>query len=111
MIIYAEYVILILHTLDYLLFFFISENRLLYVFSFQSICSYITIIPTFLVRGQIVVDPARIEQALRLLERQLDNGEIPEEAFEAEESRLLEELMEMRAIQAGTAAEEPADAA
>ena len=63
-IIYAEYVILILHTLDYLLFFFISENRLLYVFSFQSICSYITIIPTFLVRGQIVVDPTRIEQLL-----------------------------------------------
>jgi hypothetical protein len=48
---YAEYVILILHTLDYLLFFFISENRLLYFFSFQSICSYVTILPTFLVRG------------------------------------------------------------
>lgn len=61
---YAEYVILILHTLDYLLFFFISENRLLYFFSFQSICSYITIIPTFLVRSQIVLDPARIEQLL-----------------------------------------------
>jgi len=60
---------------------------------------------------QKMLDPARIEQALRLLERQLDNGEITEEAFEAEESRLLEELMEMRAIQAGTAAEEPADEA
>ncbi len=61
---YAEYVILILHTLDYLLFFFISENRLLYFFSFQSICSYVTIIPTFLVRGQLVVDPTQIEQLL-----------------------------------------------
>lgn len=60
---------------------------------------------------QKMLDPARIEQALRLLERRLDNGEITEEAFEAEESRLLEELMEMRAIQAGTAAEEPADEA
>jgi hypothetical protein len=60
---------------------------------------------------QQMLDPARIEQALRLLERRLDNGEITEEAFEAEESRLLEELMEMRAIQAGTAAEEPADEA
>ena len=60
---------------------------------------------------QKMLDPARIEQALRLLERRLDNGEITEEAFEAEESRLLEELMEMRAIQAGTAVEEPADAA
>ena len=60
---------------------------------------------------QQMLDPARIEQALRLLERRLDNGEITEEAFEAEESRLLEELMQMRAIQAGTAAEEPADEA
>ena len=60
---------------------------------------------------QQMLDPARIEQALRLLERRLDNGEITEEAFEAEESRLLEELMEMRAIQAGTAVEEPADEA
>ncbi len=60
---------------------------------------------------QKMLDPARIEQALRLLERRLDNGEITEEAFEAEESRLLEELMEMRAIQAGTAVEEPADEA
>ena len=60
---------------------------------------------------QKMLDPARIEQALRLLERQLDNGEITEEAFEAEESRLLEELMEMRAIQAGTATGESADEA
>jgi len=51
---YAEYVILILHTLDYLLFFFIAENRLFYMFSFQSICSFLTIIPTFLVRVQVV---------------------------------------------------------
>ena len=61
---YAEYVILILHTLDYLLFFFISENRILYFFSFQSLCSYATIIPTFLVRGRIVTDPGKIEQLL-----------------------------------------------
>jgi hypothetical protein len=60
---------------------------------------------------QQMLDPARIEQALRLLERRLDTGEITEEAFEAEESRLLEELMHMRAIQSGTAAEEPADEA
>jgi hypothetical protein len=31
---FAEYVILIMHTLDYLLFFFISDNRLFYFFSF-----------------------------------------------------------------------------
>jgi uncharacterized membrane protein len=60
---------------------------------------------------QQMLDPARIEQALRLLERRLDTGEITEDEFEAEESRLLEELMHMRAIQSGTAAEEPADEA
>ena len=61
---YTEDVILILHTLDYLLFFFISDNRLFYIFSFQSICSYLTIIPTFLVRVNIVTDPARQELLL-----------------------------------------------
>jgi predicted Zn-dependent peptidase len=60
---------------------------------------------------QQMLDPARIEQALRLLERRLDNGEITEDEFEAEESRLLDELMQMRAIQSGAATEEPADAA
>lgn len=50
--------------------------------------------------GQML-DPARIEAALRALEVRLEAGELTEEAFEAEESRLLEELMEMRAIQAG----------
>jgi hypothetical protein len=61
---YAEYVILILHTLDYLLFFFIAENRLFYIFDFQSLCSYLTIIPTFLVRVQLVTDPGRVESLL-----------------------------------------------
>jgi hypothetical protein len=61
---YAEYVILILHTMDYLLFFFIAENRLFFVFSFQSICSYLTIIPTFLVRVKLVTDPSRVESLL-----------------------------------------------
>ena len=60
----AEYAILILHTLDYLLFFFISDNRLFYFFSFQSICSYLTIIPTFLVRVQVVTNQTTIEYLL-----------------------------------------------
>ena len=48
-----------------------------------------------------MLDPARIEAALRALERQLDAGAIDEAVFEAEEARLLEELAEMRAIRAG----------
>lgn len=61
---YAEYVVLILHTVDFLLFFFISDNRLFFIFSFQSICSYLTIIPTFLVRVQLVTDPSKVESLL-----------------------------------------------
>lgn len=53
-----------------------------------------------------MLDPARIETALRALERQLEFGAIDEAAFEAEEARLLEELSEMRAIRAGTSAQD-----
>ena len=63
-IIIIEYGILIFQTLDLLLFFFISDNRLFYAFSFQSIVSYMTIIPTFLVRLQLVHSPGRIELLL-----------------------------------------------
>jgi hypothetical protein len=51
-----------------------------------------------------MLDPVRIEAALLALERRLDAGEIDEAAFEAEETRLLEELAEMRAWQAEIAA-------
>ncbi len=51
---------------------------------------------------QEILDPARIETALLLLERRLETGAIDEAAFEAEEARLLEELLEIRAIRAGT---------
>jgi len=55
-IVYSDYVILVLMTLDYLLFFFISENRLFYIFNFQSLCSYATIIPPFIVRVGLVTN-------------------------------------------------------
>ncbi len=42
-------------------------------------------------------DPRRIETALIALEARLDAGEIEEDAFEAEEAHLLQELREMRA--------------
>ena len=63
-IIIIEYGILIFQTLDLLLFFFISDNRLFYAFSFQSIVSYMTIIPTFLVRLQLIHTPGTIELLL-----------------------------------------------
>lgn len=43
-------------------------------------------------------DPGRIEIALLKLEKQLDAGEIDLDAFEAEETRLLAELREIRAM-------------
>jgi hypothetical protein len=60
---------------------------------------------------QQMLDPKRIETALLVLERRLENGEIDEAAFEAEEALLLEELTEigeLRAAEARAAAgEEP----
>ena len=46
--------------------------------------------------SQELLDPSRIETALLLLERKLEDGEIDEAAFEAEEDRLLQELAELR---------------
>ncbi len=48
-----------------------------------------------------LLDPVRIERALLALARRLEAGEIDEAAFEAEESRLLDELVEMRACRSG----------
>jgi hypothetical protein len=44
---------------------------------------------------QQMLDPKRIETALLLLERRLDDGQIDEDTFEAEEALLLEELAEI----------------
>jgi hypothetical protein len=49
---------------------------------------------------QEMLDPARIETALRALERRLDSGEIDDAAFEEEEERLLEELAEITRLRA-----------
>jgi hypothetical protein len=53
-----------------------------------------------------LLDPARIETALRALERRLEAGEIDDAAFEAEEAALLAELAEMRALRAELAVPE-----
>lgn len=61
---YIELVILICMVMDFLLFFYISENRLLYLFGFQALVSYITIIPTFLVRVKIITDTFKVKYLL-----------------------------------------------
>jgi Gas vesicle protein G len=52
---------------------------------------------------QQMLDPKRIETALLLLERRLEDGQIDEATFEAEEALLLEELAEIGAIRAAEA--------
>ncbi|HEX2940973.1 MAG TPA: gas vesicle protein GvpG [Rhodopila sp.] len=49
---------------------------------------------------QQMLDPARIETALRELERRLEDGRIDEPAFEAEEALLLAELEDIKAQRA-----------
>jgi len=43
------------------------------------------------------LDPSRIELGLMRLERRLEDGEIDEPTYEAEEAKLLEELKTIRA--------------
>jgi hypothetical protein len=59
---------------------------------------------------QQMLDPKRIETALLLLERRLDDGQIDEATFEAEEALLLEELAEIGALRAAEAHGGPEEA-
>lgn len=59
---YVEIILMILIVADYLLFFFISDNRVFYIFSLnEGIVIYLSVIPTALVRFNIIVDPATID--------------------------------------------------
>ena len=60
---YAEIILMILIVADYLIFFFISDNRVFYIFSLnEGIVIYLSVIPTALVRFKIIVDPATIDK-------------------------------------------------
>ena len=62
---------------------------------------------------QQLLDPARIETALLLLERRLEDGQIDEATFDIEEEKLLQELAEitaMRAAEASALTEDPDEA-
>lgn len=47
--------------MDYLLFFYINDNRVIYIFEFQQIITYITVIPTMLMRLNVIQDEYIIE--------------------------------------------------
>lgn len=53
----SEIVLCIIIACDFLLFFLISENRISYIFSYQyGLVTYMTIIPTILIRFEIIYD-------------------------------------------------------
>lgn len=59
---YVEIILMILIVADYLLFFFISDNKVFYIFSLnEGIVIYLSIIPTALVRFKFIIDPAVID--------------------------------------------------
>ena len=60
---FVEIVLLFIMMTDFILFFLISETRILYIFSFQSgFITYLTVIPTALVRFEVVTDQLVIER-------------------------------------------------
>ena len=56
-----EIIILIIIIMDYLLFFYINDNRVLYIFDFQQLITYVTVIPTLLMRLNVIQDEYIIE--------------------------------------------------
>ena len=59
---YTEIVLIIFILIDYLLFWFIAENRIYYIFSQQSFRTYIANVPTALIRFRIVTDKETISK-------------------------------------------------
>ena len=49
-----EIIILIIIIMDYMLFFYINDNRVLYIFDFQQLITYVTVIPTLLMRLNVI---------------------------------------------------------
>lgn len=60
-IIFFELPILLYLIVDFLLFFYISKNRIFHLVSFQSIIFYLTVIPDLLLLTNVVTDPYTIE--------------------------------------------------
>jgi hypothetical protein len=58
----AEIILITLLAADWLVNFFISENRIIYIFSMQSFVTYLSLIPTALLAFEVVTDPLVIEE-------------------------------------------------
>ena len=53
---YIEIGLMLLIIADFLLFFFIHENRIVFIFSLDSLLAFVTIVPTILIRFNYVTD-------------------------------------------------------
>lgn len=53
---YTEIILMLIMLVDYLLFMFLSDNRILYIFCYQSWISYISLVPTALIRFKVITD-------------------------------------------------------
>jgi len=54
---------------DWLINFFISENRIIYIFSIQSFMTYLSLIPTSLIAFKVIIDKQVIEDTYMKLLR------------------------------------------
>jgi hypothetical protein len=60
-IVYMEVILLVIIIADWFCFLFLSENRILYLFNFQSFISYVTVIPILLQKFDVLTDEQIIE--------------------------------------------------
>lgn len=58
----GEIILILILAADYLVNFFISENRIIYIFSVQSLFTYLSLIPTSLIAFEVVTDKKLIEE-------------------------------------------------
>lgn len=59
---YCELGLLVIMVADWLVFLFLADNKIFYLFQPQSLISYISIIPTALIRFEVVIDQDIIQR-------------------------------------------------
>ena len=67
----GEIILISILTADWLINFFISENRIIYIFSVQSFMTYVSLIPTSLIAFQVITDKEVIEETYMKLLRMM----------------------------------------
>ena len=65
----GEIILIFILSADWLINFFISENRIIYIFSIQSFMTYLSLIPTSLIAFKVIIDKQVIEDTYMKLLR------------------------------------------